>query len=540
MFVSLVHPAFVVLTPQPIKSRCWPLQRVSSVKFVGKHTRGQGRSLHAREAVSAQLQPAIHHRISLPAAVLLVVPEGPPMLPLAASRPRALPTDGPDASLAEGLVRREAPLSAESPADLAEGLVREADRGALSARDLSAGLSAIAAAEAREPALRALPLLAERLIGRASDLDGRGVARSLWAAAVLREEAPVLHTVLPSLAERLVRTAPRMGMHDAGTAFCALAALRAQFAATSLLVGPMADLLVDRFMEEEGAVEPWLVANMFWSLTVMHLDEERLSALVHSLVEETKRRVDDLDAQAVSLIIWAIATLQRRAAEGGTAAYYETSELLPALVRCLHGTAKDMTSYELLTVVWALGALRGGARGVGALLNEIRVDLACALDSAALAELSLAIWGLAMLGHRDEEVLEVAMARAIELEATASIRLLATAFPRIIWACATLEFSHALLMRTVADRFSATGGTLRFLRRESYHALLWAYSQLDPTEQFATFCHTLRSKLLLLVKTRLNYVAISRNTPEKLKNKAKVATAVELGSFGPDARKCKR
>jgi len=337
-----------------------------------------------------------------------------------------------------------------------------------------------------------------------------------------------------------VRTAHGMEGTDAGMALCALAALRAGFAATSLLVGPMAELLADRFLEGESDMEPWVLANLFWTLTMIRFDEDRLSALLRVLLERAERAVDDLDAQSACLILWSIATTQRRAAEDGTAASYETSRLLPSLMGRVRETAADVTPTEASAAVWALGALRGGATGAGQLLSALRVDLACALDAMDLAEASLALWGMAVLGHRDEELLDVAAERALELERTSAMRVLAAALPRVSWALAVLDFEHTVLLRTVADRFSPTGGALRYLRPESFHALLWAYRKTDVGLKFGVFRKALEAKLLYWLRTRLDYVAIDPRTPEKQKYSRMLDAVVELGRFGPDTRQCKR
>jgi len=361
------------------------------------------------------------------------------------------------------------------------------------------------------------------------------VANALWAAAALREEAPVLHALLPSLAERLVRTGLGMGARDASVALCALASLRGEFAATGLLVGPLAGLLADRLLEGGVEVEPWLLANLFWSLALVPLDEDRLAALIRALAEQARRRLDDLDGPATCLILWSIATLQRRAVEDGTTASFATSELLPALFGRVPITADGMAPNELATVIWAVGAL-ADASDAGDMLEEMRVELACALDAAGMLELSLALWGMARLGHRDEELLEVAVGRALELEPSTPLRMLAIVLPRTFWACAVLDFPHTLLARSVGDRFSATADSLRYLQPEAFHALLWACPRMDSDGKLKGFRKALEAKMKYWLRTRLDYVAISPRTSELRKYFVMLKAVTELGRFGPDAR----
>jgi len=491
------------------------------------------------------VQPAVQHRVFLPNAELLVIPEGPPLQPIATPGARDGPVVDGGGSRDPGgvglmrlpdMVCPDLDLPRDSVGDLVEGLVREADRGGLAASDLSAAFWVMATSRGEEGLHRTLPVLADRLIGRASDLDAGGVARTFWATAVLHEESPVLRTMLPALAERLVRTAGGMGVHEAALSLCSLASLRAAFKYTSLAVLPMTDLLVDRFLGEAGEVEPWLLANLFWTLVMIPLDGDRLSAMLRLLVDQAKPAVADFNAQAVSLVLWSVAMLQRRAAEEGTDAAYGTSELLPALAGRFGDLAEGMSPVEMAGAVWALGALRAGVPHPQELLTKVRVPLACSFDAMDLSELSLALWGMGVIGQRDEELLELAAARAIELDRTTRMRARAAALPRISWACAALDFKHAMLMQTVARRFASASDTLRYLKPESFHALLWVYRQQDFEQAFFDFTMALEAKLLYWLRTRRNYVTIDPRTSRFEKYYVMLDAVAELGSYGPDAR----
>jgi len=474
--------------------------------------------------------------------------------------------------------RCQALLPAATDVALADELLLQADRGMLDARILGDALWTVSASQdPTSKVRRLLPVITERLLGRAADLDGHGVASALWAAAVFREDSPVVLAMLPVLIERLIRTLHSLEARDASLAFVALAALREELGRCGLKLSRLADALAERLIavtvgtDIKDPLEPWLLSNVLWALALSGLGEDRLAELVPLIAAHAAERSNELEPQHVATMLWAAATLRGVGAgkqksgsktlrgvgagkqkSGSMYTWDQTASsstkaraLAALLVGRLQIVADRMAPVELTMVLWALGVCFGDnprsteekvmrSATSASMLDGIHVELACALDSVGALDLSLAVWGLAALEYRNKELLEVAAERAVALEPETQTKILAVAVPRMVWAFARLHVLDTRLLRMTAAHFESAKNRLWYMRPGSICALLWAYERHDLKRVFYDFAPPLPpwlSESLLLQQ------ALSAKLEEYLERpiqEGAVRHAISVGQCGPD------
>jgi len=406
--------------------------------------------------------------------------------------------------------RCQAVLPAAPSLALADELLRQADRGMLDARILGDALWTMSVSRDSTSSLRRLlPVITERLLGRSADLDGHGVVSALWAAAVFRDESPVVLAMLPVLIERLILTLNTLQASDASLAFVALSALRDELGRLGLKLSKVADALATRFLEVSAGtditLEPWLLGNFLWALPLSGLKENMLVKLMPLLAAHADERSEELEPQHVATMFWAAAVLRGVGADklsdsidpqdgpqdGKALSSARAAKSLAALlVRRLPIVAEDSAPEDLATVLWAMGVCFGDnartehqkarlAAASASMLDGIHLELACALDSVGALELSLAVWGLAVLEYRNKELLEVAAYHALFVEKTTKTSILAVTIPRMVWAFARLDVLDVNLLRAAAEHFQTGKRRLWYLKPGAICALLWAFDCFD-------------------------------------------------------------
>jgi len=440
---------------------------------------------------------------------------------------------------------------------LADEVLLQAGRGMLDARIIGDTLWTISSSpDVKSPMRRLLPVLTDRLLGRAPDLDGHGVASALWAAAVFRENAPVVLAMLPVLIERLIRTMHSLHVRDASLAFVAVAVLREELGRLGLKLTKLANALASRLIalsvgtDITDPLEPWLLGNILWALPLCGLEDNRLDKLVPWIAAQAAERANELEPQHVATMLWAAATLRcvGAAAQKSSSIDIRIMAIATLLVGRLQIVAERMAPEELTMVLWALGvcfndnssSAKQKVRRFAAsasVLDGIHLEIACALDSVGALDLSLAIWGLAALEYQNKELLEVAAHRAVALEPQTQTQILAVAVPRIVWAFARLDVLDTHLLRMTAEHFESARQRLWYLRPGAVCALLWAYQRFDleraVDDNFRPLplwlSESLRLKMALSAK-------LEEYLPRPIQDGA-LQHMTSFGKFGPDTTK---
>jgi len=312
-----------------------------------------------------------------------------------------------------------------------------------------------------------------------------------------------------------------------------------------------------------GGLGAKALASVLWALAAVAatLEKSMLQALAPLLAAELAACVESgelqQEPQAVSTMLWAIASIQKASAN-------LTDALLPHVLEATPAAFDRMTPRQVSIVIWALGALEALAdaerRAREKEEEEVRkrrlrfeAGRVSGGDAAALAEreeevedvweeeekeeesdnleiknwaqkfltkhratalsafrslaitlddIALATWGLASLEHRDEALMRAATEQADSLVTRCGHKPLAQHLPRILWACARLDCYIYKFMETVANVFEPARRGLRHLGPDAYHALIWSYKKLDKSNMYSNFRYALDRALWGLVKQK--------------------------------------
>ncbi|CAE8725719.1 unnamed protein product [Polarella glacialis] len=416
---------------------------------------------------------------------------------------------------AEGTAASE---SSTALLQLGQAVEREAERGGLEAEDLSSSLWSVAMLRELEPGLQVhIPGFADSLLGRAMDLEERGVADALWACAELRRDAPMLQEIADMLwALTMLRTMP------------------AQASAHKVIAQPDAGV--------------------------------NLEALADLLVQEIQKRTDvttlashqqELSAHTTYSVMYAVTTLQ------DTVVSETVKALLPDLRAALEANAQFMNTAQISTCLWCLGALEPESKAAIETIKRIRDEVGYALTEMRLPQLAMSVWTFAALAYDDQELLDISVERLLMLAPSTKPGNLAKELPRLIWAYSKLWRIDEVTKELPRNRFGALQllseymkpekGVLRYFSPDGLHSLSWAFKILDPDGRLCgTFLQrNLQAKLKLLIKMKYKhatdwsgskrvagrleeYMPIEEGVKVTDRNRVMLEKAISLGQRGPD------
>lgn len=450
--------------------------------------------------------------------------------------PAGQPLEAEKAEEAPPVKEEELGLQRQRLELLATEVGEGADLGQLSAQELSGALWSIAAFRLEVPSLQAeLPRLADALLQVAGDLKADGVAKALWAVAELRNEAPLLEALLPSLVARLARTVLQLTPQEIATTVYACAALQTDLRSVGLRMSRIIQVLTGRLMKSGVQELPTQsLADLTWAVAMVPVFEEAMQELVPKIIDEASNRMDEIDPDTYYTLAWAAATLKATWKEDRT----------PGILRILHGALPRVISKlrprQLSVVLWCFASLDPGGEASRQAIKASKEEVWVAMEEMTLMDLSYCMWAFAALNLRDEDFLSTAAEWILKTEVGVRPARLALALPRIVWACAKLDFRDQRLMHLFEERLKPEVYVLMHFTPEDLHAMIWAFRKFDPQrDRYAITLRDLEYKIKFFIAMRRStrpYVDHDPDTPPPMRNQLMLEIAVAQGELGPDAQ----
>ena len=447
---------------------------------------------------------------------------------------------------------------------MVETASEEAQCGALQAEDLSSTLRAIATFRNEMPQLKThLGVISDTLLGRAMDLKATGTSDALWAVAEMSNEAPMLQGLLPVLVYRLAKTARELTTQETISNLFSVAILREKFRELKLNIAPLTAYLANSLQKvsfKDLSLQE--LVDLFYSLSFTRtLPDDLFKVLVASAVEELKER-KELSKHNTYSLLYSIAMLQE------TCAHRKSLELLPNVLESLEVVAAEMMPEQIVGCLWALGWADPGAFISIGSLERIRDEIGTTLGELKMKDLSHALWAMAALDFRDEELLGIAADRFVEWHPRVKAPILAKHIARVTWAFAKLRFHHTMFKLAIEDRLRPEKFVIRFLEPDQLHALAWSFTILNKGIAGSGLSKTrnnINAKIKAYIKMkyrhgigkkideygdeRLRKVTVGRIEPyveidpriqPQYRNQEMLRKATSLGEAGPDVPNVRR
>ena len=220
----------------------------------------------------------------------------------------------------------------------------------------------------------------------------------------------------------------------------------------------------------------------------------RIETLWTSLARSVQVIVNELDAQGVANVIYAIATLPTDGA-----ASTAVVDLLPALARRVPAVAPKMTEQAVANVVWATGQFSANpshyaiSRGLRELLPSLVAQASVVLPTAKPQGLANTCWGLALSGYYDANYFQ-SVAEKVQDEsegwkpAGAQLDL-----PSVLCSFGRLKaIGHEDMLAVAANKLSPM---ISRINDWGLCALAWSYQQLDVDDSFLDFRQGLQEEV---------------------------------------------
>ena len=237
------------------------------------------------------------------------------------------------------------------------------------------------------------------------------------------------------------------------------------------------------------------VTGIFWAAAKL---QDRMSlqpaSLWTSLASAVKSIVNQMDAQGVSNVIYAIETLPTN-----SVASKAVLGLLPLLARRVSGVISKMVEQAVTNVVWSTGQLLDDPARAS-MSQDLRKVLPVAvarfrvvLQSATPRELANICWGLALSDYHDAAFYEAVAAKVANeasewRQAGAQLDL-----PALVCAFARVKATgHQKLLDAVSKKMSPA---LTDVNNWGICAMTWSYKQLDTGDDFLPFRQTLAAEV---------------------------------------------
>ncbi|CAJ1397447.1 unnamed protein product [Effrenium voratum] len=238
------------------------------------------------------------------------------------------------------------------------------------------------------------------------------------------------------------------------------------------------------------------VSNVIWAVEKRYAqdpDSECPSRLVPVLAGRLPAVISVMEGQSVANVIWAAVKLATSGAS------QDLLILLPSLVDRAQEVASVMNAQDISNVIWATGQLvadpihSSASQRLRELLPDVVVRARDVLPVANPQSLANSCWGLALCDYHDEGLLQAVASKVVAEAAAWQPRGAELDLPSVIFAFARLKRTgHDDMLGVAAEKLVPM---LLRINDWGLCALTWSYSELDFSNNFLSFRHSLEAEV---------------------------------------------
>ncbi|CAJ1433978.1 unnamed protein product [Effrenium voratum] len=233
------------------------------------------------------------------------------------------------------------------------------------------------------------------------------------------------------------------------------------------------------------------VSNVIWAVAThssTNADLEALLGLLPALAARVRAVVSVMNSQDVANVIWSVAELSRKGVMSD-----DLFGLLPMLADRIPHVTSGMTEQAVSNVIWAAGQLSvapgnpDAIQGLREMLPTLLARASAMLPSAPPRFLANTCWGLALSKYNDADFLEAVAGRVADEASEWHTRGAALDLPELLCALARLNATgQADMLTAVSKKLSQMLGRLNDW---GLCAVSWSYQDLDRDNRFVAFWH---------------------------------------------------
>ena len=233
------------------------------------------------------------------------------------------------------------------------------------------------------------------------------------------------------------------------------------------------------------------VSNVIWAVathSTTSTDMEALLGLLPALAARVRAVVSVMNSQDVANVIWSVAELCRKGVMSE-----DLFGLLPVLADRIPPVTSEMTQQAVANTIWATGQLCGDpshsdeTQGLREMLPTLLARASAVLPAAPPRFLANTCWGLALSRYSDADFLEAVARRVVDEAPGWHSRAAALDLPELLCALARLNAAgQTEMLSAVSKKLSPMLGSLSDW---GLCAVAWSYRELDRNNHFVAFRH---------------------------------------------------